>query len=435
MATGDHRRLVHSHLLTALKAPPVGDIIAPASVHPVGPPARPQVKSRNAASTRDDRLQQYLRDCRSLVQGEIGTIIPAVRHGRRLYELMCEYPLRGGKALRPALCIATCRALGGMLEAVLRSAAAIELYHNAFLVHDDVEDGSELRRSEPTLHRKYGVPIAVNVGDGMLALSMMSLLANTETIGVGRALRVLDTVSRMARESAEGQMMELDWIARASWALHDQSYLRMVFKKTTWYSFITPVRVGVIASGASNDRMIAFTRFAARLGVAFQIQDDVLNLTGSGEYGKEIAGDLWEGKHTLILIHAIRSATPADRAEAIRILAKPRPPEHVDSHPRAYVRRFLDELHEAGQLTARDHERLAASVDDRFPTTHKTQADVEFLRALVDRHDGIGYAAAVAERHAAGAGRSFSSLARRLTSSAHLEFLADLVQFVIRRTQ
>ena len=148
---------------------------------------------------------------------------------------MRDYPLRGGKAMRPALCIATCRALGGSVEAVLRSAAAIELYHNAFLVHDDIEDKSELRRAEPTLHRKYGVPIAVNVGDGMLALSMSSLLANTEIVGVGKALRVLEAISRMAQESAEGQMIELDWIARGSWVLTDESYVRMVYKKTTWY--------------------------------------------------------------------------------------------------------------------------------------------------------------------------------------------------------
>ena len=123
---------------------------------------------------------------------------------------------------------------------VLRSAWAIELWHKAFLVHDDIEDKSELRRAEPTLHRKYGVPIAVNVGDGMLALSMSSLLANTEIVGVGKALRMLETVSRMAQESAEGQMMELDWIAKGSWTLTDTSYVRMVYQKTTWYSSTTP---------------------------------------------------------------------------------------------------------------------------------------------------------------------------------------------------
>ena len=90
-----------------------------------------------------------------------------------------EYPLREAKGLRPALCIATCRALGGSLEAVLPSAAVLELYHNAFLIHDDVEDGSERRRGMPTLHRDHGAPIAINVGDAMLGLALSPLLDNT----------------------------------------------------------------------------------------------------------------------------------------------------------------------------------------------------------------------------------------------------------------
>jgi geranylgeranyl diphosphate synthase, type II len=346
----------------------------------------------------DAAMNAYLSECRELVLTEICGMMPRVKHGQRLYELMHDYPLRGGKALRPALCIATCRALNGYLEAVVRSAAAIELYHNAFLVHDDVEDGSELRRTGPTLHLKHGVPIAVNVGDGMLALSMASLLENTSIIGVGKTLRVLDVVARMARESAEGQMMELDWIARGSWSLDDASYIRMVYKKTTWYSFITPVRIGAIAAGASAATVNAFVRFATLLGVAFQIQDDVLNLAGSERYGKEAAGDLWEGKHTLILIHAMRTATAAERADARRILAKSRPSASVPA------------------------ERA------------KTPDDVAYLRDLIDRRDAIGYASGVAERHAGRARRVFDQLSDELAPSTHVDFLRALVDFVVRRT-
>jgi geranylgeranyl diphosphate synthase, type II len=346
----------------------------------------------------DTGIAAYLAEARRLVLTEIAGMMPRGRHGQRLYELMRDYPLRGGKALRPALCIATCRALGGHLEAVLRTAAAIELYHNAFLVHDDIEDWSELRRAEPTLHRKHGVPIAVNVGDGMLALSMASLLDNTALIGVGRALRILEVVGRMARESAEGQMMELDWIAGDTWALTDRSYIRMVYKKTTWYSFITPMRVGAIAAGAPTAVVDSFTTFATLLGLAFQIQDDVLNLAGSEEYGKEEAGDLWEGKHTLILIHAMRCASEMERARAHRILRKPRV---------------------------------------RLPGARgvaKTAQDVAFLRSLVERHDGLGYASRVAEQRATRARRCLDSIRPHLGPSAHTAFLDGLVDFTVRRT-
>jgi geranylgeranyl diphosphate synthase type II len=385
-------------------------------------PVVPQGPAYRAAgpaviSTDSNSLSRYLAQCRELVLQEIEEIIPCTRHGRRLYDLMRDYPLRGGKAMRPALCIATCRAFGGSLESVLRSAAAIELYHNAFLVHDDVEDRSELRRAEPTLHRLHGVPIAVNVGDGMLAVSMSALLDNTELIGVGKALRVLETVSRMARESAEGQMIELDWIARGTWTLTDQSYIRMVYKKTTWYSFITPVRVGAIAAGASHDRLNAFGRFASLLGVAFQIQDDVLNLIGSTvDYGKEIAGDLWEGKHTLILIHALRNARAAERERAICILSKSRPPVAVGSG-------------------AADGDIRNPGLDrHQAPSTYKTRDDVEFLMELIVRYDGIAYASAVAERRASRAAHAFERIERRLAPSSHATFIRELVEFVTRRT-
>ena len=348
-----------------------------------------------------DLLSEYLEECRTRVTEEIRRLVPGrVRHGSLLYELMLDYPLRHGKALRPALCIAVCRALGGHEEAVLRSAAVLELYHNAFLIHDDVEDGSEKRRREDTLHRRHGVPIAVNVGDGMLALTMEPLLENIELVGLGRALRILKAVARMARESAEGQMMELEWVRNARWAIGDRDYLRMVYKKTCWYTFLTPVIVGAIAAGKNEVEIETLVPFAITLGVAFQIQDDVLNLIGEEvRYGKEIGGDLWEGKHTLMLVHAVRTALPRDGAEAARILAKQRPPQngHVD------------------------------------PRLCKTDAEVRFLRDLIDRTDGVDYALGFARTRADRARRSFAAVSSRWPASVHRDFLIGLVDFVVKR--
>jgi geranylgeranyl diphosphate synthase type II len=349
------------------------------------------------------RLLAYMEECRGRVVDEIREIVPRdARAGGLLYELMLDYPLRGGKALRPALCIATCRALGGHLESVLRSSAVLELYHNAFLIHDDVEDGSDLRRNQRTLHRLHGVPIAVNVGDGMLALTMEPLLENIELVGLGRALRILRVVARMARESAEGQMMELDWVRRADWSPADRSYLRMVYKKTCWYTFIAPVLVGGIAAGARESELADLARFVTPLGIAFQIQDDVLNLVGeASRYGKEIDGDLWEGKHTLLLIHAVRRASHEQRREALRILSRPRPGEGLRAGP------------------------VAGGV--------KSEQDVAFLRELVLRGGGVDYARAVARRHADRARRSFERIGAGLPGSVHRDFLESLVDFVVAR--
>src|SRR5438876_862432 len=140
-------------------------------------------------------FEGYLAECRNLTLAAIREIVPRDARSRSsLYDLILDYPLRQAKALRPALCIATCCALGGRLECVLRSAAVLELYHNAFLIHDDVEDGSEQRREAPTLHCKHGIPIAVNVGDAMLALTLQPLLDNMATVGLGKALRILQVM-------------------------------------------------------------------------------------------------------------------------------------------------------------------------------------------------------------------------------------------------
>src|SRR6185312_969575 len=156
-----------------------------------------------------EEFYAYLRDVRREVLAEIELRLPrdSVLDGA-LYDLMRDYPLRPAKMLRPALCIAAARAAGASLEEALPTAAALEMYHNAFLIHDDVEDRSETRRGGPTLQSKHGVPVAVNVGDALLAQALVPLLANTEVLDLGRALRVLEEVADMARRTAEGQAIE-----------------------------------------------------------------------------------------------------------------------------------------------------------------------------------------------------------------------------------
>lgn len=335
----------------------------------------------------------YLEECRALVLEEIRQIIPKdPRYGPVLYELMLDYPLRAGKGFRPALCMSTCRALGGHLEATLRTAAVLELYHNAFLIHDDFEDGSLMRRGEKTLHRKYGAPIAINVGDAMLALSLAPLLDNMELLGLGKALRILRVVADMARESAEGQALELFWIRERRWDLSDDDYFHLVHKKTCWYTFLAPILLGGLIAGVPAGRMDVLEAFAVELGVAFQIVDDVLNLVAAeGAYGKEHLGDLWEGKHTLILMHAVRSASPADAATAQRILQKPR--------------------------------------------EEKSPAEVDALHEIVLGSESIDYAREVAYSRASTARQILSNTADWLAPSVHRSFLEQLVDRVVQRNR
>jgi geranylgeranyl diphosphate synthase type II len=384
----------------------------------------------------------YLDDSRHVVLGEIRRFVP--QRGRLrpvLYDLVLDYPLRAAKALRPALCIATCRALGGRLEAVLRSAAVIELYHNAFLVHDDVEDRSEKRRDQPTLSAIHGAPIAVNVGDAMLALSLWPLLENMQSLGLGQALRILQVVARMAQESAEGQALELDWVRRTHWQLTDADYIRMILKKTSWYSFVTPMLIGGIVAGTTVAHLAQLRAFAVCVGIGFQIQDDILNITADERaYGKEIGGDLWEGKHTLILLHALRSATAAERRRAEAVLAKPRPALADAADPDGPARlaptlsALVTDLHERGQITAEAHDRLLeAAGDSAQGRPVKTQEDVRYLRALIERYDSIRYARDTAAQWSQRALARFTRLAEWIPRSVHRDFLESMAGFAVNR--
>ena len=212
------------------------------------------------------------------------------------------------KGLRPALCIATARALGGRAEDAFHAAAGLEMLHNAFLVHDDIEDGSDSRRGAPTMHRRAGIPIAVNTGDTMNALAMRLFRKTGERLGPAAAMRIFDEVDHMVVETLEGQAMELGWVRDNDLTVSVDDYLRLVLKKTAWYSFIHPMRIGALVANAEDQNLSRFDRFGYLLGLAFQITDDVLNLIGDvGRYGKEIDGDLWEGKRTIVLTHASRS--------------------------------------------------------------------------------------------------------------------------------
>jgi hypothetical protein len=146
-----------------------------------------------------------------------------------------------------------------------------------------------------------------------------------ERLGPAVALRLYDEVDHMLLESLEGQAMELGWVRDNDLSIGDDDYLRLVLKKTAWYSFIHPMRIGALVAGGNDADLGRFDRFGYLLGLAFQITDDVLNLEGgSGRYGKEIDGDLWEGKRTLVIAHALNHLHGADRTWIDNFLSRPR---------------------------------------------------------------------------------------------------------------
>ena len=212
-----------------------------------------------------ERLGWY----REMISDTLIAAVPTWEPQRHLYGLVSDFVSRSGKGLRPALCIATTRALGGRAEDAFPAAAGLEMLHNAFLVHDDIEDESESRRGVATMHRRVGIPIAVNVGDEMNALSMRLFRKAAERLGPVTAFRILDEVDHLLVETLEGQAMELGWVRDNNLTLGVDDYLRLVLKKTAWYSFIHPMRIGALIANGEDQNLSRFDRFGYLTGLAF----------------------------------------------------------------------------------------------------------------------------------------------------------------------
>lgn len=372
-------------------------------------------------------VESFCGSCRERVLSEIGFIV--TRHGWRTPELnalVLDYPLRSAKGLRPAIAIAVARSLGVTDQGILPTASVIELLHNAFLIHDDVEDQSLFRRGERTLQHVHGAPIAINVGDGMFALAVAALLDNTDLLGLRLALEMLGAVSKMFHVTVEGQAIELGWIRNNVCRFEDAraAYEDMVRRKTAIYSFVIPVEIGCIAAAAPPALRAALEGYAEHLGIAFQIADDLLNLREDlSAYGKEAAGDLWEGKRTLMLLHALeREPDPSKFERAREILAKDRPSSSDSEN------RLIEELFRGGHLDA-----IALEALTKTKTPRKTEGDVAFLKSFIDEHDGVRYATDVALSHVEEATRAFETARSSLAGGPAHDFLAALPRYVLDR--
>jgi geranylgeranyl pyrophosphate synthase len=350
------------------------------SLLPTGLPVAPGLDAFAGPTGFLERLSWYRDQALTVLREDL----PQKEPSQYLYDLVRDFVAQPSKGLRPALCLATCRAYGGSTEAALPSAAGLELLHNAFLVHDDLEDGSLSRRGQTTMHRRVGIPLAVNTGDAMNALSMRLFRRNLVQLRPQIALRIVDEVDHLLVESLEGQAMELGWMRNNEWGVSTDDYLRMVLKKTAWYSFIHPMRIGALIAGADED-LDRFNRFGFLLGAAFQIQDDVLNLVGSySRYGKEIAGDLCEGKRTLVLSHAFARAAPSERSRLQNFFSHP--------HERRLQRELVDIYDLLGRSGSIEWARLAASAltsaaQKEFPLAFagaNDGPDLDFVPALVN---------------------------------------------------
>ncbi len=332
------------------------------------------------ASAVEARLAAVGKDIRRLMLDEIPDGAPHAW----LYRVARDYPSRTGKAIRPALCLAACAAFGGDDALVRPIAAAIELLHNAFLVHDDIVDGSEQRRGRPTLRAEYGMPLALNAGDALAVVANQVLRRHTRRLPTELGERVLEEFDTMALRTLEGQATELGWRHERVVDLTAEDYLDLIMHKTCWYTTIHPLRVGALVGSGGRADLRPMVRFGFHLGAAFQIRDDLLNLCGDeAVYGKEIDGDLYEGKRTLVLIHLVRNCEGSDREtveQYLQLDRAQRTPEVV-----AGIRRLIDDYGSIEFARAYADGIAGAALtafDDAFGALPPGD-DVAFLRSIV----------------------------------------------------
>lgn len=329
------------------------------------------------------RLAHYGRLTRQVVDRHLVSGRPQ----QYLYGPMRDYLDRGGKGIRPALLLAACEAFGRPCRDALGAAACIEMLHTAFLIHDDIEDDSPTRRDRPALHAIHGMPLALNAGD---ALSLLALRPVSHDSALGPRIRemVISEIGSTIRQTTEGQALELGWRRARIGDLAPIDYIALAGKKTAWYTAVAPLRLGAIIGSSGTASLAGLSRFGFFLGLAFQAQDDLLDVCADAQ-DHNGGDDIREGKHTLLLIHLLATAAPPDRAWLTRFLAR----------------------------SQRD----------------RTDADCRRVAQMMLAYGSADYAAGFAAEMADAARRQFAEAFAEAPDRANLGFLHDMIDFVLAR--
>jgi geranylgeranyl diphosphate synthase type I len=236
-----------------------------------------------------------------------------------LYEASRYLLKTGGKRLRPYLVAKACEVVGGNADDAIPYAAGLEILHNFTLIHDDVMDNDDLRRGEPTVHAKYGIPMAITAGDLLFVKVYESLLKySPKHLSPNKVLKSIQIVTEAATLLCEGQALDISYPKTAD--VIENDYILMVGGKTSAL-FKACVEIGAIIGGAKTEELAALGKFAWDAGIAFQLIDDFLGATANeGTLGKPVGSDLREGKKTLYVIHALSKTSIEQRKILTKVL-------------------------------------------------------------------------------------------------------------------
>jgi geranylgeranyl diphosphate synthase type II len=223
-----------------------------------------------------------------------------------LYDPLEEFLQNTGKRIRPVLCLMGNELFGEIQQDAFHTAAAVELFHNFTLIHDDIMDKAPLRRGKPTVHAVHGEPTALLGGDVMLVVAY-DYLNRLSSDYLSRAIHLFN---KTAKEVCEGQQLDMDFEKKSTVTLEE--YLQMISLKTS-VLLASSLQLGALIGGAGESNQQHIYEFGLNLGIAFQIQDDYLDAFGDPEkFGKQVGGDIQSNKKTFLMIHALETAEPDD---------------------------------------------------------------------------------------------------------------------------
>jgi geranylgeranyl diphosphate synthase type II len=250
---------------------------------------------------------------RKIIDKKLATVLKN-RSPKKLYQPVSYILESSGKRLRPLLVILSAKAVGGKPSKVYNAALAVEMLHNFTLVHDDIMDNADLRRGNTTLHKKYNLNTAILAGDALLAVAYEFLLKDCRV----NAREALTTFTHGLVEVCDGQSFDTEFETRDQVSLEE--YIDMISKKTAALAKMC-CELGAYLSDAKLSDIKALSDYGKNLGIAFQIQDDLLDIfADKAEFGKRIGGDLLEGKKTYLFIKAFQKAKGQDKKDFEKVI-------------------------------------------------------------------------------------------------------------------
>ncbi len=306
---------------------------------------------------------------------------------KAIAEPIWDFLDRGGKRWRPSLFLLIIEALGKDMRDFLDFAIIPELVHNGTIMIDDIEDGSEFRRGRPCTHRIYGLDVAINAGNAMYYLPLMSLIKEREKISTKDLCRIYEVYATEMIRISMGQAMDIAWhrgLADADNVGEDE-YLQMCVYKTGTLARMA-AKIAAILGGADDMTTERLGRFAESIGVAFQIQDDVLDVTGS-QFAKQKGGpgqDITEGKRSLIVIRTLKIADAKDRKRLITILNMHTSDQNLREEAMAIMRK-CGSVEYARQLAEQIVRESWEEVNECLPTSDGKRKLQQFAQFLVER--------------------------------------------------